>query len=667
MNSPASPTNKNNSGVPNTSRHSSALMVVGSGPTGMRFCQELLKRQPQTAITLFSGEPYLPYNRVQLSPLLAGEVHFEDIISPLPQLSQHPQFEHIYARIKRINCSQKTLLDQHHNTYEFDRLVLATGSRPVRPNIPGVGLCGVYSFRDIKDTEALYSRTLRARHVVVVGGGLLGLEAAHALQRHNTQVTVLHQSSRLMNRQLDPTAAQCLDKKVKALGIGIIINSGVQEIIGDQRVSGVVTKNGQHLACDTVVLCTGITPVTDLAENTPIKTGRGILVNDQLQTSEPGIFAIGECCEHRGKTYGLVNPCFEQAAICAAVIAEGHGRYFGSLEISRLKVLGEPVFSMGQAAEPPASPFLRQLEYHKPEKNIYRKLVICRGQLVGAIGFGEWSEAKHVQEAYQHKYPLRFWHYLRFKLTGAIWAKNLSDNPGLWPAATVVCECNNISQGQLVQAIDEGVKTTAALSKKTNAGTTCGSCTPTLDKLLGQTGTRVKDKAWQMLLVCSLVAIVFAGLILFTPALQVSNTSLAPAALENIWNNKLWKQITGFTLVGFCVAGLLMSLRKRFKFHQWGAFGYWRLLHVALGVVSAVILITHTGLHLGENLNRWLMVNFLTMIAVGAAAGAAISLSHKLNSHSAKKLRSATTWAHILVAWPLPALLAIHIITVYYF
>ena len=327
------------------------VIVIGSGPVGIRFIEELLRHCPDSEIILFGDESCKPYNRVQLSALLAGEISRDSIDLPLPDQNQFKHFSFIPSAITDIDRNNKTVTDATGTNYFYDQLVIATGAKAHRPNIYGDDLQGVYSFRSLKDTESLYARILRSRHIVVVGGGLLELEAAKGLLKYNTQVTVVQQGPRLMKRQLDNQAAELLEKEVRSLGINVVTNSGVRSIHGLESVSGVVTRDGDNIPCDTVLFCAGITPNIKIARDAGLKISTGIVVNDQLQTSDNNIYAIGECCEHKGTTYGLVNPGYEQAAIAAATIAatssqtaliakekNAQPRYQGSLFISHLKV-----------------------------------------------------------------------------------------------------------------------------------------------------------------------------------------------------------------------------------------------------------------------------------------------------------------------------------------
>ncbi|MBW8192533.1 FAD-dependent oxidoreductase [Neiella marina] len=644
------------------------VLIIGAGPAGVRFAHELLKREPNAEVTLFGNEPYAPYNRVLLSALLAGDASYHDIQTALPDEQKHPGFRQLVATITHIDHEQKVVTDNQGIRYNYDQLVLATGSRPHVPNIPGVQQTGVYTFRNLKDTEALSARASRCRHVVVVGGGLLGLEAARGMLKFNTKVTLVQQATRLMNRQLDDDAASRLRQKVEALGIEVVTESGVREVLGEQgRVTGVTTRSGDHIECDTVLLCTGVSPNTRLALYANIKVARAIVVNDQLQTSVADVYAIGECSEHQGQVYGLVNPGFEQAAIAADVICGGASAYLGSLEVSRLKVVGEQVCSMGEVAELPSRPFQSELVYRNKSQGIYRKIVIYKGKLIGAVGIGEWPEARRIQEAFKQQRSISKWQQMWFRLGGKLWSDDSEGDIKAWPADAVVCQCNNINQGQLLEAIAEGAGSVTELQQATSAGTVCGSCKPLLTQLIGSAEPAAKETGWLTMLTMSLVAVLVVCAMAFTPALSVADSVLERGWFEGIWNDKFWKQVTGFTLLGLTVIGLVMSLRKRLGWTKLGNFGYWRVLHGVLGAACAGMLIVHTGFHLGANLNQLLMFNFLAVLVLGASAGAVVAFSHKFNPMKTTAIRKFWTWLHTLVAWPLPILLSIHILTVYYF
>ncbi|MFL0804216.1 MAG: FAD-dependent oxidoreductase [Agarilytica sp.] len=643
-------------------------IVIGAGPVGIRFANELLKRQPDAEVAVFSNEPYQPYNRVQLSSLLAGSIDVDGITTKLPNKTTHPNFSHIISAIREIDHLEKNVIDISGARHDYDQLVIATGSRPHVPNIPGIDQTGVYTFRNLKDAEFLYSRVSSARHIVVVGGGLLGLEAAKALLRFNTTITLVQQGPRLMNRQLDDQAAKKLLQIVEGLNIRVITNSGVRKVLGEGRVTGVVTRDKETIECDTVLLCAGIKPNLEIARSSKIKVGRGILVDDHLKTSAEDVYAIGECCEHRGTTYGLVNPGYEQAAILADFLVTNKTHYIGSLEISRLKVLGVTICSMGDVSDLDKRPFQNEFQYRNKAEGVYRKIVTYKGHIIGAVGFGEWEESRRIQEAYQHQRRIWPWQALLFLLSGRLFSGGQEDDISTWPKTAIVCQCNSISQGALTQEISSGASSLEALQNKTSAGTVCGSCKPLLSQLLGNNDKPERESsAFTVLTACILAAAVVLLLVL-TPGLSVSDSVQTIDNFEKIWNDKFWKQVTGFTLLGISALGLLMSLRKRLPFiRRLGEYAWWRLVHITLGLFCACTLILHTGFHLGTNFNQILMFDFIGVIVAGSLAGAFFSFSHKFGASKSRRLRNFWNWGHIFLTWPLPVLLSIHILTVYYF
>ncbi|MAZ89560.1 MAG: hypothetical protein CL693_18150 [Cellvibrionaceae bacterium] len=641
------------------------VLVIGSGPVGMRFVDELLRRHADARIEVFSNEPYAPYNRVQLSTLLAGESSLDSLKLPFPCPKKNPNFRFTTASISNINTTEKVITDVRGNTHNYDHLVIATGARAHVPNIEGVDRQGVYTFRNMKDTQALYSRLVSARHLVVVGGGVLGLEAAKGLTRLNTRVTLIQQSGRLMNRQLDDTAADLLLEKVKALGIEVITNSGVREVLGNGRVSGIRIRSGEIIECDTVLLCAGIRPNIDMAREARLKVGVGILVDDQLRTSAEHVFAIGECCEHGGLTYGLVSPGFEQAAVAADALCQGSASYRGSTTVSRLKVVGEDVVSLGEVTDLAQRPMQREIQYHSARRSVYRKLVVYKGRLQGVVGFGGWDDFQRLQEAYQSGRRIWPWQWVLFWLCGRLWLLGGQSDVKQWPASAVVCQCNQVTQGELVQAVAAGTNTVSSLRVATRAGTVCGSCKPLLSQL---TDSKIeKASGWQTLLISCGLAFAMLLTWLSIPGASVTDSVQVTHWFEKIWNDKFWKQVTGFTLAGLVALGMIMSLRKRMNWRWLGPFFAWRLLHAMIGVTSAGLLMFHTGFHTGENLNQMLMMCFLLVLGMGALAGLVTSLGHKLSPNRSASVQRFWNYLHILVAWPLPVLLITHIVTVYYF
>ncbi len=654
------------------------IIVVGAGPVAVRFITEYVKQNQYCNITLFGNEPYEPYNRVQLSNVLSRSKDYADIVNALPESTENKVFRYIESHISRIDTFNTAVIAADGESYAYDSLVLATGSSPHVPNIDGVDLKGVYTFRNLRDTEALMARKHRSRRTIVMGGGLLGLEAAKALSSRSTEVVLLQQSDRLMNRQLDETASQHLQDYVEDLDIIVKTSSGVRKILGDihslsanddqglSRVTGVVTRDNETIECDTVLLCTGIRPNIELAVEAGIHFGQGITVNDQLKTSVENIYAIGECCEHDTSVYGIVAPGLEQASVLANRLSGGSADYKGTQVISTLKVVGESVTSMGEVAEVTKRIKQQEISYSDKKTNTYRKLVVHRGRIIGACSIGDWSDSRRVQEAFlsqQYFYPWQRWY---FSLTGSLWFSEEKQSVKSWPETAMICQCNQITRGALSEAMSAGCQTVSDLSRETGAGTVCGSCQPLLNNLVGSKEKAMPVIGGAALAIFSVLAAVVALVLVFVPGIEPVD-SVQKESLEFLWTDGFWKQVSGFSLLGMVAIGLLMSLRKRANWSFLGNFSYWRVVHVVLGAVALGVLFLHTGAHLGENLNRYLMINFLVISVVGALAGLSLQIATKTSASAVQVVKKSSFWAHIIIVWPLPALLIAHILSVYYF
>ncbi len=642
-----------------------AVLVVGAGPTGFRFVEEFRRHDRDTPLVLFGNEPYLPYDRVKLSALLAGSESPESLTLPLEALQQQANVHYLCSEIQTLFPEQRLISDTQGQQYPYRTLVLATGSRPHVPDVEGVNLDGVYTFRNMRDSERLKARTARSQRLVVVGGGLLGIEAARALQQGNTRITLVQQAEHLMNQQLDSEAAGLLQQELERFGIEVITAQGVRKIEGQDRVEAVLLRDNRRLECDTVLLSAGIRPNMEIARRAWLKVGRGIRVDDRMCTSDPNIYAVGECAEHRGRVYGLVAPGLEQAAVAADSICGGDSRYLGSHSVAKLKVVNTPVFSMGTIA-PPTGARQRSISYRGPDQ-AYRKLVFEQNRLVGALAIGEWNETPRLQELITHQRPLRFWQSLRFRYSGFLWNPADAENPHQWSEKAIVCNCNNVSRGTLSQAVAEGCCTLPQLSDRTQAGTTCGSCKPLLQLMLGDAQVAQPEPGAGGLIMAALITTLLASLLLLIPGLEIDDSVQPSFQLQQIWNDGLSKQITGFSLLTLTLVGLLMSMRKRVKRFQIGSFNSWRLAHVMLGCTALLLLLGHTGLHLGSNLNQWLLFDYLALAVLGALASVLIAFQNRLAPSVGRRQRNFWFWSHLLLAWPLPALLSFHVLSVYYF
>ncbi|MEX0732180.1 MAG: FAD-dependent oxidoreductase [Aquisalimonadaceae bacterium] len=644
------------------------IVVVGIGPVGIHFAQRVLNRDPACPLILYGDEPWAPYDRVRLTSLLAGEAGFDGLSNQLRTTRSARVISHLNCAVVKIDRQRSRVRDQLGRWRRYGKLVLAVGSSAAIPNVPGIDLRGVFKLRDMSDVERLMARRARSRTTVVLGGGLLGLEVARAMQRGNTRVVLLHRGPRLLNRQLDETASAMVQAHVEGMGIVVELNAAVRAVHGTHGVERVLLNDGRALVCDTVVVAAGILPNIQLARDAGISVGRGIRVNDAMQTSAPGIYAIGECAEHRDQVHGIVAPGLEQARVAAEHILGGQAAYSGSTEATALKVVGQATFSIGRVGDDEDLAFDRAAAYHDADRGLYRKVVTRGGRAVGAVAIGEWAELGRVREAVINRRRLWPWQRWRLRQYGRLWPESSGSSVRQWPANATVCNCRGVTRGTLSSAMDSGAATLQALMRDTGASTVCGSCRPLLEDLLQGADAAPAPAApvGRGLLTLSLTALVIAplfGLLAPIPYTDSAQFGWTPDAL---WTDGLWKQISGFTLVGLSFVGMALSLRKRTRVRV-GNFGAWRLLHVALGIAALALLGIHTGLHLGNNLNRMLIINFLALSAIGAVAGGVSALEQRLPARWGGRLRRWWTWAHILVLWPLPVLLGFHILAVYYY
>ena len=371
---------------------SEPLIVIGNGMAAARLVDELARRAlGRYAVAVIGEEPRLAYNRVLLSALLADEVGFDDIeLRPARWWRDRGVTLRYGVRATAVDAAARNVTLAGGTRLSFSKLVFATGSQPIKPDIPGMDLPGVLTFRDVDDVNAIAAAKAAGTRVVVIGGGLLGLEAAYGLAKAGARVTLLHLMDRLMERQLDHRAALMLQRAVEARGIAVRLQAQTARIAGNGKVEGVELHDGTTIAADAVVVAVGIRANAALARTAGLEVGRGIVVDDHLETNAAGVHAIGECAEHRGCCYGLVEPAYEQAQLLARRLAGERASYPGSVLATNLKVSGVNVFSAGDFLGATAE--AEEIVLNDPAAGIYKKLVIAHGRLVGAVLFGDTAD-----------------------------------------------------------------------------------------------------------------------------------------------------------------------------------------------------------------------------------------------------------------------------------
>jgi len=643
------------------------IVIVGNGPSGMQCLVQLRRLGVRTPILLFGKEDWAPYDRVKLSSFLAGTTSF-DALANLPD-EMHDGVTHYVGRaIVSIDPDFHTVTDSTGEQHRFDKLVLALGSSAYVPRTPGTDLSGVFRFRDMSDAHALMARTFRSRHTVVVGGGLLGIEAARALCRFNTDVTLIQHSQRLMNRQLDDEAADIVRYALEGEGVRVRVQSSVREICGNGRVESVLLASGERLPCDSVVYATGISPNRELADDAGLRTAQGIRVDGSMCTSAPDIYAIGECAQYGEHISGLVAPGLQQARVAAAHIAGREEVYAPSADTTWLKVLSLEVFSAGTFREEERFRIHQSLVFRGRKQGIYRRLMLRAGRVVGVVSIGEWPQRSQVLGWLRDNRRLMPWHVARFVLTGDLHAQGAGESVADWPASAVICQCKSLTRGQLSAQLEPGCADVVSLKKVTGAGTVCGGCEPLLENLCGSDAPVQRTVPGALTLAVTAVLTLLALTFSFSRPMPDIADTVAGQSLFELWSRDSWlRQISGYCLLGASVIALLMSLRKRVSWLAFGSFSGWRIAHAVIGLLTVAMLLWHTGFELGQNLNRWLMTSFLLVLGVGALAALLALAEARIPAQWPARLRRQTTWVHLLVFWPVPVLLGFHVLSAYFF
>ena len=465
------------------------LLVVGNGMSALHTIEEILKLDKNKyEITIYGDEPHVNYNRIMLSYLLSKEKTFEDtIINHLSWYEEHNIKLHTNNKVICLDVENKEVLSSYGNKISYDKLLIATGSKAFIPKTPGSHLKNVISFRNKKDVDTILETINKKETAVVVGGGLLGLEAAYGIASHGIKTILVHRSSNLMSQQLDAQAGELLKKNLEQYGIEFRLNDTISEILGKKAVEEIEFTNSPKVKSNLLIFATGITPNIDITKESELEVNKGIIVDSLLQTSNKDIFAIGECVEHKGDTYGLVSPIFEQAKILAKNLTNQKTKeYEGSILATRLKVSGINLFSAGDYL---GNETCEELILLDKKVGIYKKLVIYEDRIIGIILYGDTADASWYLKMLKEKSNISDF---RSKiLFGKI---SLGDSGhGENDISTMsddeeVCGCNGIIKGEIVEAIKcNDLKSLADVKKCTKAGASCGSCLGLVEQILVHT------------------------------------------------------------------------------------------------------------------------------------------------------------------------------------
>ena len=466
------------------------LVLVGNGMAGMRCIEELLKLEPEKYnITVFGEEPYGNYNRIMLSPVLADEKTIDEIMLNDEQWYRDNNITlEKGKKVTEIHRARKEVIAEDGTVTPYDRLIIATGSLPFMLPLPGADKYGVIGFRDIADVDTMIETAENYKKAVVIGGGLLGLEAANGLMKQGMDVTVVHLMDILMERQLDEPAAQMLQTSLQEKGMKFLMKHASEEILGDDRVTGLKFKDGTTIDADLLVMAVGIKPNFELAQQAGLHCERGIVVNDTMQTFDPNIYAVGECVQHRGVTYGLVAPLFEQAKVAANHLAElGIARYEGTVTSTMLKVTGIDLFSAGDFH---GDEDTDELLFHDVANGVYKKLILRDNVIQGAVLYGDTIDGTWYFQMMKDGTDIS-----DFRNTVLFGQAHLGDaghgdetRVAAMSDDAEICGCNGVSKGDIVQAITEKkLFTLDDVRAHTKASASCGSCTGLVESILAHT------------------------------------------------------------------------------------------------------------------------------------------------------------------------------------
>ena len=467
------------------------LLVIGNGMSGARTVEEILARGGAELfnIAMFGDEPFGNYNRIMLSAVLDGSHEATEIfLNPLAWYERNAIRLHAGIRATRIFRFARRVLGADGSEEPYDNLIIATGSRSFIPPLLGLTLSdgsmkpGIFGFRSLDDCRRMADYATGKKRAAVIGGGLLGLECAHGLQSFGLEVHVIHRSPHLMNQQLDGAAGAILKSLMEEMGIRVHLGADTRAVLGDERVSGLEFKDGETLGCDLVVFATGIKPNSEIASQGGLTVERAIVVDNQMRTvDDPRIYAVGECVQHRGQTYGLVAPIWEQAKVLADHITGTNSKavYHGSKVATRLKVAGVELASMG--LKEPGEQRDEMLQFAEPRRGIYKKLIIRDGRLMGGILLGDSSKAASLLHAFETNATLP---EERIRLLFDVGAPPKRVTLEQIPLDAQVCNCERVNKGAIVECVKGGRRTLEEVREATRAGLACGSCQPMVREIV---------------------------------------------------------------------------------------------------------------------------------------------------------------------------------------
>lgn len=645
------------------------VVVAGNGMVGHRFVHELTERTGnKVRVVVFGDETRPAYDRVHLTRMLEG-ARIDDLALANRAWYQRRGVELCLGDpIVSVDSRRRTVRARSGSRTPYDYLVLATGAAPRVPAICERRLPGVFVYRSAADLRAIRQRARRSTCAAVLGGGLLGLEAAAALASLGLDTTVIEAGTHLLARQLDAPSAALVAHELQRRGITTLVDSCVQSIRQkDDRLVVAIDGAAAH-EVDLVVLATGVRPRDDLARGAGLAVDDvrgGIAVDDHLTTSSPRILAIGDCARHAGISYGLVGPGYQMARAAAAHLTGDRDAFTGGDASVRLDVAGIDVVAVGDFTARG-----RTLVHQTPSTR--RTLVLRDGDtVVGARSVGGWPNLAAVEQAIGESRSLSRIEIERFCRTGHPWPEPSREQLTVRSSDELLaCRCARVSFGMLRAELARGSCSIVELGRATGAGTVCGSCQPVLAELCGVPRPATRSSARWLLAGCSLAALAICALLFFAAPWPLSEVEASGLRrLSHFWQSGSGKVISGAVVVGLSLVGLVVTARKRIRRLRRGSMAWFRALHGVAACLAIAALMVHTRMQMGENLNRTLMNAFVGTVASGAALGlvCAVDNAGRRLAAASRKARPYLAIGHWLFLAALPVLLVFHVVAVLYF
>jgi nitrite reductase (NADH) large subunit len=677
------------------------LVVVGNGMVSQRFCQRCVELGlAQSHRIVVFGEEALPaYDRVRLSDVLTGEDLSSLILEPMLWYADHDIDLRLSERVVAVDRERRALTTQLGDELAYDQLVFATGSRVSVPSIVGTQHPGVYAYRSAEDVKRIRARATAVAgqrgRAVVIGSGLLGIEAGQALKALGCEVTFVEAARHLLSRQLDSAAAGIVANLLLEAGFDLCVGQSVQcitllsqthrpHLVSVQAAAAVepdtlmrvefeATSLCEAIECGMVVLASGVQPRDELARQAGIACAPpgGIHVDEGLATNDPHVFAIGECARFEEQCHGLVAPGYAMAEVLAERLAGKASRFTNLRPSTRLAVANRQIVVLGDNRD--SGPGVEELSARgldagtSSDDDSYRRLVLRDGRIVGATAIGEWSDLPLLESAIVARTELRRRERRRFARGLPLWREGVRPSLEQWPDTATVCACLGVSCGALRRARADGHRTVEQLCERTRAGSGCGSCLPLVATF---TGTPSSLPPLRLQLGLALLSLsVLGGLIWAVQhgPLALDSSVRSSFSLDLLWRNPLARQISGYALAALCAAtGLVFALRRRVRRLRSSDFASSRTLHVLLGAFTLLATGVHTGMRSGQGLDAALLASLVLMMAVGATT-AILLASGRLHGPQGQQVRRWGMRVHVWIAWPMPVLLLLHVLKAYYF